>query len=119
MELMELKGTIYKIDQTKEKGKNGFKVREFVVHEHHEKYPNFYEIQMTGDDVDKLDNFSELEKVSCKIAINGRKWVSPENKENFFHPIKCISIAQDLTEEKEAVVEEEEAPEEAEDDLPF
>jgi len=115
MELIELRGTIYKIHQTKEKGKKGFKVREFVVHEHHEKYPNFYEIQMTGDDVNKLDNFSELEKVSCKIAVNGRKWVSPENQEKFFNTFKCISIAQDLTEDKEEPTQED-VPE---DDLPF
>ena len=113
MQLIELRGTIYKIDQTKEVGKNGLKKREFVVHEHHEKFPNYYAIQMIGDDVDKLENFSELEKVSCKIAINGRKWVSPENQEKFFNTFKCISIAQDLTEDKEAVGAEQE------DGLPF
>ncbi len=110
---MELRGTIYKIDQAKEVGKNGFKIREFVVHEHHEKFPNYYVIQMIGDDVDKLENFQELEKVSCKIAVNGRKWVSPENQERFFNTFKCISIAQDLTEDKEAVGAEQE------DGLPF
>tara|TARA_R110000868_G_scaffold365145_1_gene627991 strand:+ start:70 stop:417 length:348 start_codon:yes stop_codon:yes gene_type:complete len=115
MELMELRGTIYKIDQAKEVGNKGFKIREFVVHEHHEKFPNYYAIQMTGDDVDKLENFSELEKVSCKIAVNGRKWVSPENQEKFFNTFKCISIAQDLT---EVTITPEENTR-VEEDLPF
>ena len=112
MELMELRGTIYKIDQTKEVGKNGFKKREFVVVED-DKFANRYLIQMFGNDVDKLKNFSELDKVSCKLALNSREWISPENEEKYFLNLKCISIAQDLTEDKEAVNKEQE------DGLPF
>lgn len=125
MELTKLAGTIYKIFPAQNKGKSEdkpFWIRDFVIYEKDGKHDNYHKLQMTGkDNTSELDKFNELDEVVCLIAINGRKWQNTRLEEVFFTTLKCLQIAQNLTEEYQPF---ETAPEPKsldpqEDDLPF
>ena len=67
-------GTVVHVGQTESVGEKGFKKRLLVVSDNHAEYPQEIPFEFTGDNVGKLDNISNGDKVTVGFNLRGRKW---------------------------------------------
>jgi len=68
----ELEGQIDTIKDTKTFD-SGFCVREFIVEETDDKYPQMIKFQVVKDKCDALDEYNEGDKVLVKFNLRGKK----------------------------------------------
>lgn len=121
---MELHGTIKKIFAI-QTYPSGFQKREMILSTI-EQYPQPISIELLGDKIDILDQYSEGEEVKVKINIRGREWVNPQGETKYFNTITAWQISRanstQNTAPKPATQPQPAQPlleEEEEDDLPF
>jgi single-strand DNA-binding protein len=90
---MEIKGTIYRIDETQSIGIKGFRKREFIVRtEDNPEYPEHRKLELIQDKVELLDFVSEGETVTCHVNLKGRLWTDPQGVEKCFNTDQCWKI---------------------------
>jgi hypothetical protein len=84
---MEIGGRIYKIEETKQITER-FRKREFVlVLEENSEYPQYVQFQLTGNRVDKLNDFKVGDEVKVDFSLRGREWTSPKNEIRYFNSL--------------------------------
>lgn len=131
---MEIIGKIKVIGQTQFVGANGFRKRDIVVTTD-ETYPQHISIQFLQDKVDILNNYSVGQDVKVSINLQGREWISPEGKVQYFNSIngwRIESLSQNIpqpqpqsysAQDEDYVAQQVAAfskpQEDEEDDLPF
>lgn len=71
---------------------SGFQKREMVLLTQ-EQYPQPISIELLGDKIDILDQYSEGEEVKVKINIKGREWVNPQGETKYFNTITAWQIS--------------------------
>lgn len=84
---MEVKGSIYKVEETMIVS-DKFKKREFIV-KVEGTYPQFIPLQCTQDKIVMLDNLATGQNVNCHINLKGRLWNNPTSGEE-----KCFLTAE-------------------------
>lgn len=114
----QIKGKIIKIFDTMEIS-SSFKKREFVV-ETFENYPQKVKIELTQDNIKKLDTYNVGDNVKIHLNIRGREWESPKTKEiNYFVSLNAWKIDREENPSTDFPTSSEPAQEEISDDLPF
>lgn len=84
---MEIGGRIYKIEETKQITER-FRKREFVlVLEENSEYPQYVQFQLTGNRVDKINDFKVGDEVKVDFSLRGREWTSPKNEIRYFNSL--------------------------------
>ena len=83
---MEIVGKIKVIGVTQSVGSSGFRKRELVVTTD-EQYVQMISIQFLQDKVDILNNYSIGQEVKVSINLQGREWINPEGKAQYFNSI--------------------------------
>jgi hypothetical protein len=127
---MQIQGTIKVVKPTQQITAT-FCKREFVI-ETDEKYKQTIQLELHGDSVDIIDNYTEGQEIICDLNLRGRSWTNPEGEEKFFNTIVCWKIQpsqQHQTQGPPPAPADEYAPpignpntvdgEEEHDDLPF
>ena len=118
--MSEIKGTIKRVNETNVIS-DKFQKREFVLTDDNSEYPQILQLQLTQKNCDKLDGFSEGDRVNVKYNLRGREWTNPSGEVKVFNTIECWWI------EKEDVANNAQTPiskttiieDLQEDDLPF
>ena len=116
----EVQGKIYRKDETKTYGDNGFRKREFIIVTQ-DQYPQHILLELVQDKCDLLDNFKVGDDVKVSVNLNGRLWTNPEGVEKCFNAIQGWRIEK-LAEETVAQAESDVKTQESNDigsGLPF
>jgi hypothetical protein len=88
---MEVKGSIYKIEETIVVS-DKFKKRDFIV-KVEGTYPQFIPMQVTQDKIVMLDDLAFGQNVSCHINLKGRLWDNPTTgKQSCFLTLECWKL---------------------------
>ena len=108
---MEVTGKIKMINPTQVVS-DKFSKREFVVTTN-ETYPQDLMMQITQDKCSLLDIFKVGENVNVSINLRGREWINPQGEAKYFNTIEAWKIS------KLETIENQDAPVDTSNDLPF
>lgn len=56
-----------------------------------ERYPEHWQLELTGDDWKRIDAFKVGDRLDCEVLVRGRKW-SKNGKDGVMVSLKCIGI---------------------------
>lgn len=82
MAKLEIKGILVSKGETEQKTET-FKVREFVVLVTDGEYSDYFKIQLSNDNCNRIDNIQINTEVEVKLNVKGRKY-EKDGKTNFF-----------------------------------
>ena len=83
---MEIKGTIYRIDETQTIGAKGFRKREFIVrYAENPEYPEYRKLELIQDKCELIDSFKVSQEITCQVNPKGRLWTDPQGVEKCFN----------------------------------
>ena len=92
----EVTGEIYKIDETKEYGTNGFKKREFIIKVtgpgENPEYPNYLKLELVKDKCDMIDGFAIGQEINVQFNLGGRLWAGNGKPETCFISLTAWKI---------------------------
>lgn len=92
---MEIKGTVYKIDNPQVISEK-FKKQDIVVEVENERNPDwneFHQITFTQDRIDLLENVKVGNEVTIQTNVRGRKWIPKDGgEERFFTSLEGWKI---------------------------
>lgn len=116
---MEITGRILKIFPEKQVNDN-FRIREFVVeYAENPSYPQTLVFQLTQDNCESIDRFSEGDTVSVTFNLRGRPWQPKDGGETkYFNSLEAWRIVQETSQETPQHGSESLIVEDG-DDLPF
>ena len=80
-----------------------FEKRVFWVDDISEKYPNTWQFELWGKDVEMIDHFQVGDFLTFYVDIRGKVWSNAEGKEGVMNTIKCWNIEKDGKPFKEIV----------------
>ena len=130
---IEVSGSIHHIAETVFVT-DKFSKREFVIHisdEKNAKYDDYLQLQMTGDNCDKLTGLLFGDKVKCQVNVRGREWEKKDGSgKAYFNTLEAwkievvekVATQQEMPEmPQQATAEKQPQPqtEAADGDLPF
>jgi len=117
---MELAGVIKLIKPTEKKTET-FQLREFVLTVDDNGYTQYINFQLTQNNCDLLDNFSEGQSVNVFFNIRGREWQNPQGETRYFNTLQAWKLEADADTSMPPVqdVNTSEAADTADSDLPF
>lgn len=117
---MEISGVLKLIKAT-EKKTDTFQLREFVLTVDDNGYTQYIAFQLTQNNCDLMDNFSEGQPVKVSFNIRGREWTSPQGEVRYFNTLQAWKIDADGEAAAPPVedVNTQSAPSSGEGDLPF
>lgn len=92
-----------------------FQVREFIITDRAEKYPQTIMFQLYQERCELIDNINVGDKIVIHFEIRGREWKNKEGKISFYNTLGAFKI------EKKGNSNSKEIPisKEVEDNLPF
>ena len=89
---MEIKGTIYRIDETQVVS-DKFKKREFIItYAENPEYPEYRKLECIQDKCSLLDSIQIGQEVTCHVNFKGRLWTNREGIEVPFNTDQCWKI---------------------------
>lgn len=92
---IEVSGSIHHIAETVFVT-DKFSKREFVIHiqdEKNAKYDDYLQLQMTGDNCDKLIGLLFGDKVKCQVNVRGREWEKKDGSgKAYFNTLEAWKI---------------------------
>ena len=91
IEPIKVTGTVYKVDEIKEYGQNGFRKHEVIVKAGDEKFPNPIKIEFTKDKIEESTQLSEGQEVEIDCHLNGAQW-DKDGRTNFFLNLRGFNI---------------------------
>lgn len=115
-EKLQVTGTIYKIEETKQVTER-FTKREFVVEVEDGKYPQLVLFQMTGDRCQNLDGYAKGQEIRVEFNLRGREWTSPKGEVRFFNSLDVWRL--DKVGDAPAEQGTAKASEDMDEDIPF
>lgn len=77
-------GVVCAIENEKQFGEKGFRVRVFVIEQASEKYTNFLPFQLTGKACDKADDLNEGDKIEVTYKLTGRRYQKKGEDDRYF-----------------------------------
>ena len=80
----EATGRIHRIGETHQISEKFCKRSLILELEADTKYPQFVEVEFTGDRGEQLDEVSVGQDATVEYSLKGRVWVNPEGVEKFF-----------------------------------
>ena len=95
-----------------------FKKREFVITDETSQYPQDILMQLTQDNVDKMDGVKVGDVITVKFNLRGREWVNPEGVSKYFNSLDCWFVQKGEATAKPSAPAME-VSNDVNDDLPF
>ena len=77
-------GVVCAIENEKQFGEKGFRVRVFVLEQDDGKYTNYVPFQLTGKACDKADELNEGDKIEVTYKLTGRKYQKNGEDDRYF-----------------------------------
>lgn len=91
---MNIKGKIVEIFE-EQQVTDTFRKREFVIeYAENPKYTELLKFELTQDNCDILNAFSEGEVVEVYFNLRGRKWTDPKGEVKYFNSLQAWKIQQ-------------------------
>lgn len=107
-------GVVCAIEDEKQFGEKGFRVRVFVIEQKQEKWTNYVQMQLTGDACSKLDDLNIGDKIEVTYRLNGRKYEKPGEATRYFVNVEATSYKMLAKSDKPKAKKEEDG-----DHIPF
>jgi hypothetical protein len=87
----DIKGKLHVISDTKQVSER-FSKREFVLEVEDGKYPQFIQLQLTGDRCTAIDGFQVGDQLSVTFNLRGREWRSGSGEVKYFNSLDVWKV---------------------------
>lgn len=110
---------IIKVKNDTQQVSDKFKKREFVVTDSSGNYPQDIQMQLTQDNVSKLDSIKLGDSVNVSFFIRGREWTNPQGEVKYFNSLDVWKIEKIGNSQPKTETVTAELIDDQDDDLPF